>query len=391
MHYVRLFLSFILYFLFAIATYAQQASYTYPGDTWPTSTPAAEGIDPTVIDSIVADMETGRYGLIDHFLLIRHGKLVADYHFEQNYDSVMVLHDTTNYQYNYDHSSWHPYYNGTKLHTLQSVTKSVTSAGLGIAIDEGYIDNVDVAAMSFFDDYSHDLSDARKKAITLEDFLTMRSGIEWNTEGGYSSDTHSTIILEASEEWIQYVLDQGMDADPGSVYEYNDGVSVLIGKIIGEATGKRADKWIEEKLFNPIGITDYYWKITPDNEADTEGGLYLASHDLARIGYLFLRNGKWNGQQIISEEWVRQSTAPVVPDVNPKNDRQDAGYGYQWWIIDHDGTTSSLYAGNGYGGQFVFIAPEQDIVAVFNGWNIHSQPELSTFQTLQSRILPAVR
>ncbi len=361
----------------------------WPGEEWPTASPAAEGIDPGAIESLVADIENGEYGLVDHFLLIRHGRVVADYHFVQDYETIAAQYDTTNHQYNYDHPDWHPYYRDTDLHTLQSVTKSVTSAALGIAIDDGLIEGINVHAMPYFDDYEHDTSDPRKRAITLEDLLTMRSGIEWNTSGPYGSGVHSTDHLEASDEWIQFVLDQPMDADPGTVYEYNDGVSVLIGKILREATGQRADQWAAERLFKPIGITDFYWKITPDGEADTEGGLYLSTHDLARIGYLFLRNGEWDGEQILSEEWVRASTAPVVTDVAPDNERVDVGYGYQWWVPDHDGQSPIVFAGNGYGGQFVLVVPDYDIVAVFNGWNIHGGDFRSTYRVLQERILPA--
>ncbi len=363
----------------------------WPGEQWPTSSAAAEGIDQDAIDSLVADIESGDYGLVDHFLLIRHGRVIADYHFSHDYAAIAAQYDTTNHQYNYDHPAWHPYYRDTNLHTLQSVTKSITSAALGIAIDDGLIDGVDVPVLQYFDDYEHDVSDPRKRAINLENLLTMRSGIEWHTEGGYGSGVHSTDFLEAADAWIQFVLDQPMDADPGTVFEYNDGVSVLIGKIIWAATGQRADRWVAERLFAPIGIADYYWKITPDGEADTEGGLYLSAHDLARIGYLFLRGGEWDGQQIISKQWVAASTTPVVLDVAPDNDRIDVGYGYQWWVPDHDGQRPIVYAGNGYGGQFLLVVPDYDIVAVFNGWNIHGGDIRSTYRVLQERILPATQ
>jgi CubicO group peptidase (beta-lactamase class C family) len=350
----------------------------------------AEGIDPRAVDSLIADLEGGVYGLVDHFLLIRHGRVVADRHFTQDYETIAAQYDTTDHQYNYDHPAWHPYYRDTHLHSLQSVTKSVTSAALGIAIDDGLIEDVHVSVMPFFSDYEHDLTDSRKRAITLEDLLTMRSGIEWNTSGGYDSEEHSTILLEGSEAWIQFVLDQPMDTIPGSVFEYNDGVSVLIGKIVRQVTGQRIDRWATERLFNPIGITDFYWKITPDGEADTEGGLYLSAHDLARIGYLFLKNGEWDGVQIISREWVRASTTPVVSDVAPDNDRADAGYGYQWWVPDHDGRQSAVYAANGYGGQFLLVVPGYDVIAVFNGWHIHGGDFRSTYRALQNRLLPAM-
>jgi CubicO group peptidase (beta-lactamase class C family) len=361
----------------------------WPTETWPTSTPATEGIDQEAVDSLVSDIEDGLYGLVDHFLLLRHGRVVADHRFVHDYDAIAARYDTANHQYNYDHPAWHPYYRDTWLHSLQSVTKSVMSAALGIAIDEGLLARVDIPVLQFFHDYEQDRSDPRWASVTLADFLTMRSGIRWNTSGGYGTGVHSTDLLEASEEWIQFVLDQPMVADPGTVFLYNDGVSVLIGKILREATGQRPDEWAAERLFKPIGITDFYWKITPDGEVDTEGGLYLSAHDLARIGYLFLRNGEWNGDQIISREWIRASTAPVVADIAPGNDRPDAGYGFQWWLANPERPT--VYSALGYGGQSLVVAPEEDLVIVINSWNIHEAEIRSMGRAIYERVLPAVR
>jgi CubicO group peptidase (beta-lactamase class C family) len=355
------------------------------------ATPSEVGIDPSAIESLVADIEAGTYGLIDHFTLIRHGRMVADYHFEQDYDSIATAYDTTNHQYNYDHPEWHPYYRDTELHTLQSVTKSVTSAALGIAVDRGLIAGVDVPAMSFFEEYEPDLSDQRRTDMTLEDLLTMRSGIEWAEDTPYTDPNNTCILMEASQEWVPFVLDYPMDADPGTVWEYNSGASVLLGRIVDVATGRRIDDWARENLFEPIGIDEFYWKITPAEEVDTEGGLYLSAQDLARIGYLFLRKGMWEEERILSEEWVAASTSPIVTDIRPENGRSDAGYGYQWWVPDHDGERTLVFSGNGYGGQFLLVAPDYDIVAVFNGWNIHGGARASTWRALQERIIPAIR
>ena len=364
-----------------------QPAISWPGDTWETSTPEAEGIHPDTIAAIVADMEAGEYGLIDAFMLIRHGRVVANHRFEQDYASIAAEQDTTNHPYNYNHPDWHPYLRGTDLHSLQSVTKSVTSVALGIAIDEGYIESVEVPVMPFFEAYEPFQTDARKEATTLEDFLTMRSGLQWFDGGGYTNDEHDTIKLEASDNWIQFVLDRPMDADPGTRWQYNDGVSVLIGKILREATGLRADEWANEKLFQPIGIRSFYWKTTPDGEADTEGGLYLRTEDLARIGYLFLRDGTWNGTQILSPEWIAASTAPIVGSIRGP---ESPGYGYQWWVPLQENGQTRIFAANGYGGQFLLVSPEHDIVAVFNGWTIHSRPRKATWTALQERILPAL-
>ena len=143
------------------------------------------------------------------------------------------------------------------------------------------------------------------------------------------------------------------------------------------------------KIIQTAWHHDYFWKPTPDSEVDTEGGLYLKSYDLARIGYLFLHNGKWNDQQVVSEQWVKQSIKSTVADVNSANETPDSGYGYQWWVPS---TKPFIYACNGYGGQFLMVAPEYDLIVVFNGWNIHGGRNLlSSFNALKDRIIPAVR
>ncbi len=371
------------------------AGAPWPGDEWPASTPEAEGVDPAAIQALVEDIEGGRYGLIDHFLLVRNGYVIADYqwdHSERYADLLTQQTDTTLHQYNYDHPAWHPYYRDTDLHTLQSVTKSVMSVAFGIAVDEGGIPGVGGAAWPWFADYGVDLADPRRAQATVEDFLTMRSGIDWATPGQpYSDDTHPTVVLEASDAWIEFVASQPVGTDPGERFDYNDGVSVLLGKIVREATGQRLDAWAEERLFRPIGIDEHYWKITPGGEVDSEGGLYLSTHDLARIGYLMLRGGEWDGRQVVSREWVRASTSPVVPDLVPDNDRPDGGYGYQWWVPVHEDGETRVFAANGYGGQFLHVVPEHDLISVFNGWTLHERPELSSWTALEDRILPAVR
>ncbi|MDE2664150.1 MAG: serine hydrolase [Gemmatimonadota bacterium] len=366
----------------------------WPGETWPVSTAEAEGVDPVAIDSLIADIDAGRYGLIDQFLLIRNGRVIADRRWDHGARYAELLtaqEDTADHQYNYDHPSWHPYYRDTDLHSLQSVTKSVTSVAFGIAVDEGHIPGAEASAWPYFEAYGVDLADPRRAATTLEDFLTMRSGIDWAVPGQtYDDGTHPTVVLEASDRWIDYVVAQPVGTDPGTRFDYNDGVSVLLGKVVREASGQRLDAWAEERLFRPIGIDEYYWKIAPDGEVDSEGGLYLSTHDLARVGYLMLRGGEWDGRQVVSRQWVETSTSPVVPDVAPDNDRPDTGYGYQWWVPVHEDGETRVFAGNGYGGQFIHIVPEHDLISVFNGWTLHEQPELFSWTALQDRILPAI-
>jgi len=381
---------------FVLAACAPEAERLgWPGETWPVSTAEAEGVDPAAIDSLIADIDAGRYGLIDHFLLIRNGRVIADRRWDHGARYAELLtaqEDTADHQYNYDHPSWHPYYRDTDLHSLQSVTKSVTSVAFGIAVAEGHIPGVEASAWPYFEAYGVDLADPRRAATTLEDFLTMRSGIDWAVPGQtYDDGTHPTVVLEASDAWIDYIVGRPVGTDPGTRFDYNDGVSVLLGKIVRETTGQRLDAWAEERLFRPIGIDEHYWKITPQGEVDSEGGLYLSTHDLARIGYLMLRGGEWDDRQIVSRAWVEASTSPVVPDVAPDNDRPDTGYGYQWWVPVHENGEARVFAGNGYGGQFLHVVPEHDLISVFNGWTLHERPELFSWTALQDRILPAIR
>lgn len=370
-------------------------SDVWPGAEWPVSTPEAEGVDPAAVDSLLADIEAGRYGLIDHFLLIRHGKAIVDRSWDHGarYAELLAAQgDTAEHPYNYDHPAWHPFYRDTDLHTLQSVTKSVVSVAFGIAVDAGLLPGVDAPAWPYLAAFAPDTADPRRRAATLEDFLTMRSGMSWAAPGQtYDDPAHPTVELEASDAWIAYATARPMATEPGVRFDYNDGVSVLLGKIVREATGLRMDAWADERLFRPIGIDERYWKITPDGEADTEGGLYLSAHDLARVGYLMLRGGRWNGRQIVSEAWVRASTSPVVPDVAPANGRPDSGYGYHWWAPVHEDGETVVFAANGYGGQFLHVVPGLDLVSVFNGWTLHERPPLSSWRAVQDRIVPATR
>ena len=345
----------------------------------------------TVIDSINSEINNGDYGLIDRFMVIQNGEFLADFRYKQDYETIAQKYDTTNHQYNFNSTDWHPFYKQSELHTLQSVTKSITSILFGIALDSNENYNVDIKAMPLLTGYDTDFLDKRKQNISIEDLLTMRSGLKWNEETDHNDNTNDCFLLESSDNWIEYVLSKPMDTLPGTRFVDNGGATVLLGKINRTITGKRIDDWAKEKLFEPLGITDYYWKETPDGEIDTEGGLYLKAEDLAKIGSLFLNKGKWNGKQIVSESWVTTSTSPLLKNVKPQW-RSVTGYGYQWWIPEYtDNGKTSIYSANGYGGQYLMIAPEHNLIIVFNGWNINDEPEKSTYRALQDRIIPALK
>jgi CubicO group peptidase (beta-lactamase class C family) len=196
----------------------------------------------------------------------------------------------------------------------------------------------------------------------------MRSGIEWHEDDRPLDTTNTTLQLEMSRDWVQFTLDQPMDADPGTKWVYNSGGSHLMSQVVKQATDTTIDKYAERHLFGPLGIADYYWKKSPTGLPDGEGGLYLRSEDLAKIGYLYLNDGVWDGRRILPPTWVANATARQVDSVS--EDRR--GYGYQWWRLDRNGT--DVWAGLGFGGQFLLVLPKARVVAVANSWNVFDPP-----------------
>jgi CubicO group peptidase (beta-lactamase class C family) len=306
--------------------------------------------------------------------MIRNGHLVANHTFERDYELLNRGLDQTDSQYNYYNLDWHPYYQGSGLHSLQSVTKSVTAMLVGIAIQRGELANTSEKILGYFDDYDILNLDDLKRQITIEDLLTMQAGIEWD-EFTYSLDDPRNSVgeLERSDDWIQFILNLPMTHQPGEVFVYSSGAAQLLSVIMQKTTGLPIDEYAEEYLFKPLGISEYFWKKTPKGWADTEGGLYLKAEDLAKLGYLVLHRGEWEGEQIISSEWVNAMLSPKVGDVFPEDPTLDWGYGYMWWLVgDTSQNGIDVYAGLGYGGQRLFVVPELDIVAVFNAWDIYT-------------------
>lgn len=356
---------------------------------WPTASPASVGLDSARLAALEADLAGGRYGLVDGFAVVRNGRLVWSRQWHRNYDSVyraVAPTDTVSHLFNYDHPDWHPWFHRTDLHTLQSVTKSVTSILVGIAIARGEIASVDTPILAWFDTTRIGNLDDRKRRITLRHLLTMTPGIAWNEAVPYADTTNSAIRLEASRAWGRYVLDLPMAADPGTVWGYNSGASVLIGAIVAKATGRSVADYAREHLFAPLGITRFEWKQSPTGEQDTEGGLYLRTEDLARIAWLYLNGGEWEGRQVVPRAWVEQSLTAFTPGPRPDG---RIGYGFQWWLYpDPSGPGRMLPAGNGYGGQFPILFPGDSMVAVVNQWNIHGPPSMGPVE-LARRVLEA--
>ena len=197
-------------------------------------------------------------------------------------------------------------------------------------------------------------------------------------------DTNTTVQLEKSRDWIAFTLAQPMDADPGTKWAYNSGGSMLLSGIIQAATGQHIDEYAREHLFQPLGITDFHWKKTPTGHPDTEGGLYLSAHDLAKIGYYTCMTACGTAAACCPPAGSKNATTRHAKTAAPGWD-----YGYQWWLTTRGGV--DIWAGRGFGGQLLLVIPSRDIVAVVNAWNVFGDPVRGVFDPLVGNPRDALR
>ncbi|MHA1949839.1 MAG: serine hydrolase domain-containing protein [Candidatus Thorarchaeota archaeon] len=308
----------------------------WPTEGWMNSTPEEQGMSSTRLQEMIdyiAEEDLDVHSVI----VIRHGYIVL----EEYPDPWQGVSRTQSF-------------NGT--HYLYSATKSFSSSLIGIAIDKGYIDNTSQTVLSFFPNHTIANLDVQKERITLRDLLTMRSGLPWDeTSAPFNSPENDIYQLEYnSSGGVQYVLNMPMEYEPDEVFHYNTGASHLLSGIVQETTGMSTLDFATEHLFSPLGIDPYYWN--DDRMGVYYGGydLQLRPLDMAKFGYLFLNNGTWDGEQVISPSWVNESTSTVTT-FNTEN-----GYAYQWWTMPDIGV---FYAAGLYG-QYIFVSPEDDLVAV---------------------------
>ena len=301
----------------------------YPDVEWRTSTPEEQGLSSEKLEEMMGAIQQN-YLQIEGVVLIRNGYLVWE-----RYPS--------------------PDYNVETRHFLYSVTKSFTSALIGIAIDQSYIQDTSQTVMSFFPNRGIQDPDGRKSRVTVENLLMMRSGMKWDeSSAGY--DTPENDIYHINNgDGLQYCLDLPMVAEPGELWHYNTGSSHILSGIIRETTGTTTLDFAKTNLFNPIGIDNVMW--SADLGGTQKGGfdLQLTPRDMARFGYLYLNKGRWGDTQIIPEEWIEKSTSSLTT-IN-----EETGYGYQWWIMPR----LNAYRASGLYGQQIFVAPNENIVLVF--------------------------
>jgi CubicO group peptidase (beta-lactamase class C family) len=324
-----------------------------PGGGWPTASAVENGLSDAKFKSLDADVRAGKFVKIGSVLVARHGKLVYEGYFDGD---ASTLRDT------------------------RSATKSITDALIGIAIDERKLSGVDARVLALLPERARKMQnpDPRKSAITVEDFLTMSSPLEcddWN-DASRGNEERMYIV----EDWAQFILDlpirgrmhvgEKVEAPPyGRNFSYCTGGVFTLSEVLGKVTGMRTDRYAQEKLFGPLGITGVEWVYSPMNVPQTGGGLRLSSRDLLKIAQLFLDAGQWHGRRIVSEAWVKTSTAP-----HARIDEMTE-YGYLWWLKSFKVGDKSYPAFfmSGNGGNKVVAIPALDMTAVITSTNYNSR------------------
>lgn len=353
----------ILILLLVTALCSGQKPYTYSQpkkleDGWKTSSLKSQGVDSTLIYKFFNQIKTADHKL-HSVLLVKNNHLILEEYFN-DYDEY-------------------------KPHDLRSTSKSIQSILLGIAIDKGFINNVNDPIGKYL---KHPIPkknlDVRKDSITIKHLLTMSSGLDCNDWDKKSKGQEDKVYKK--KDWLQYTLDLPMVNEPGEVSHYCSMGVILMTEIIRQSSGVPVDQFASKYLFKPLGIDNVKWGHTSKKEVISSGKrLYMTSRDVAKIGQLIINKGKWNGDQIVSENWIEESTTP-------KTKITGMDYSYLWWNIPFDIDQKRIISktATGNGGQYIMIIPEMGIVAVFTGGAYNSQDDKLPFAIMKNIILPSI-
>jgi CubicO group peptidase (beta-lactamase class C family) len=335
----------ILFLLTGCAGPDQKNSSATPWPTkdWISSTPAEQDMDPAILDQMLAHIDETHLNL-HSLLVIRHGAIVLE--------------------------KYYPGHDRGEKHVQYSVTKSFTSTLYGIAVDQGKLKGVDFQVKDFFPLEPYENPDPRKESMTMEDMLTMSTGLDW-VEG---DPAYSRLYM--SGDWVKFMMSLPQTAQPGETFNYCSGCSHVILRVVEKAVGKDVVDFAKASLFQPLGIRDTTWERNPEGEAIGGWGLNLTARDMAKLGYLYLHGGEWNGKQVVSRAWVEKATTKHI-DTDGR-----LGYGYQWWIYP----THNAFAALGRDGQTIFVIPDLDIIVVTTAQIAGHDP---VFTLIDNYIIPA--
>lgn len=317
----------------------------WPTDGWRVSSPGEQGMDAALLEQMLDAIDETHLN-IDSVVVVRNGYIVLE--------------------------AYYPPYERDTLHEMYSVTKSIVSALVGIAVNEGYIKSVDDPIFDYFPDMTFKNQNVIKQSITLEHLLTMSSGLEWDYDE-----------MVSSRDWVQYTLDQPSYTEPGKEFLYNSGNAQIFSAIIQDISNMDTRDFAQKYLFGPLGIERYRWQTDVTSIPKGGWGIAMTPRDMAKFGYLYLIQGEWDGQQIVPVEWIAASTERYVQVQEPL-EPWDIYMGYMWWLHE-DG----LYAAQGLKGQFIYIVPQSDLVVVITA-NIPDSRYHEPQMLIRDYIIPAV-
>jgi len=356
----------------------QPVTYTYSipaqtNDGWVTGHLVDHGFDVTIITEMMEGIRSGRFSGIDSVTIVR--------------NNTLLLHSA----YRSSVGKFDGWIGNTdpERHAMMSTSKTITSALIGIAIDQGFIASVTVPFYDLFAYGNYSNPDPRKATMTLEDALTMRLGLQWDewalpygTPGNDLED-----LMSGSTDYAKALLDLPMADDPGATFTYNTAGTIAIGQALQNAVGVPMENFAVLNLFEPLGIQSAEWWRTPTGLPSGGSGLFLEPRDMVKFGQLFINGGVWNGQQIVSSAW---SSASVDRHV-ALNWTWSSGYGYQWWLggFIYKGQPVETWSTRGYGGQYIICIPSLNLVVAFTADNYDSFETLP-LTLVQDYILPAI-
>ncbi|RAW02867.1 serine hydrolase domain-containing protein [Pseudochryseolinea flava] len=319
-----------------------------------------EGVDGQRIRELIAQLQTDSRN-IHSILILKNNKLVVESYF----------------------GGWHR----NRFQSLRSATKSVTSALIGIAIDQNYLKNDEVKIFDIFSEYG-DLRTEAKETIQLNHILSMSAGLQWDQTRFPDDDPRNDEAkLSESDDGFRYTLEKKYVATPGTLFNYSSGNSDLLAGVIHHTSGSYAHEFAERFLFAPLQIDDYGWRMNRNGHPNAGFGLHLYPRDIMKIGKLFLDSGAWNGRQIISKAWIKKSTSKQI--AYPQDPKQF--YGYQWWIREWSiqGEIFYTFQAQGNGGQVLCIIPEKRAVILLTGGNYGERSQVP-YALLRTHLLPAL-
>ncbi len=354
-------------------------TYSQPQQTqdgWQTADANTVGVDVDALTTLIDRINNNTFGYrrIDGLAIVQNGQLI----FEENLRTTLDVGDS--WANNRD----------INLHVINSVTKSVMSLAMGIAIEQGLIAGLDASIYDYLPSSNINNWSEQKASINVGDYLTMRHGYEWDEWNvNYLDPSNQNSQMNNSSNPIQFLLDLPMANDPGTTFTYSTGVSYALGVMIGNANGSTFFNFLDNQLLQPLGINNVrFW--TLNGELHAGSALYLSLRDMAKIGQLVLDGGRWQGLQIVPEAWIAESTAAII-DLGWSN---NTSYGYQWWSrpFERDGEQLRVVLASGFGGQIIYIVEQLDAVIIFTGhrYNDGDAAETDITAIMEQYILPAL-